>query len=166
MCTFFHTRKSGLYFLTLPLKLNLHAKHFFEFMNTSIFNGFVKISLTWCSVLQWTSSTILFFTYSRIKWYFVSMCLLLLWDTGFFASDMTDLLSTYIVVGPSCVRSHSLKILFNQIAWHVHAAEAMYLASHVERAIVCFFLWWPLKYYCPNVKCISKSALSIIQVSI
>jgi hypothetical protein len=55
--------------------------------------GLVKISASWSCVGTWIKVIIPFSTLSLRKWYLTSMCLVLEWSTGFFATLMALVLS-------------------------------------------------------------------------
>ena len=75
-----------------------------------------------------------------MKWYLVSTCLVLEWNTGFLASFIADWLSMHNVVGVSWVTPRSYKILRNQTISHAASQAEMYSASAEEFATIACFL--------------------------
>jgi hypothetical protein len=59
--------------------------------------GLVKISASWSCVGTWIKVIFPFSTLSLRKWYLTSMCLVLEWSTGFFATLMALVLSHWSV---------------------------------------------------------------------
>jgi len=100
--------------------------------------GFVKISANWSLVLMNTSSTSFLFTWSRIKWCFISMCLDLECWMRFFDKFMTLVLSHNIwIFAYLSEKSSNWFLIYN--TWQQQFAAEMYSASVVDRAIVfCF----------------------------
>ena len=113
---------------------------FLPLSNSSFDSGFVRMSAAWSLLATCFSSTFPSFTCSRIKWNLTSICLLHSWFTGFFASSIADLLSTWIIVASSYFDSILLSNLLSHIAWHTHQDAATYSASHVERVTIGCFL--------------------------
>jgi hypothetical protein len=64
-------------------------------------NAFVKISATFLSEETRMIVISQFWTFSQMKWYRMSICLVRGWNTGFFARDMLLLLSQKSGVGKS-----------------------------------------------------------------
>ena len=101
-------------------------------------SGFVRISATISFVGQYTISISLSI-WSLIKWYRMSICLVLAWWTGFSARIIHDWLSSKIVVGffeEGYSYWTSLNRDRNQRASWTEVHKAMYSASVVESAIV------------------------------
>ena len=95
--------------------------------NFSLESAFVNISAIWFWVLQYLISiTPIFSTASRIKLYFTLICFVRLWNTGFFAMNIADLLSQNRVVEPLWFCSMSSKIFLNQRTWDVAKLAATY----------------------------------------
>ena len=112
------------------------------FPKSTFGSGFVKIFATSSRLATCTNSTLPFFTWSRIKWKRTSMCLLVSWFTRFFANSIADLLSTWIMVAPSCFSSILLNKFLSHIAWHTHQDAATYSASHVDSVTIgCCLLY-------------------------
>ena len=86
---------SILQFSTLPPKLefSMTPKPFLICSNISFVCGLVKISTDWSSNLQNSRYILPLLISYRMKWYLVSICLLLLWKTWFFDSSVVELLS-------------------------------------------------------------------------
>jgi hypothetical protein len=61
--------------------------------NVAWSRGFVKMSASWSWVGTWLNTMVLFSTLSLKKWYLTSICLVLEWSTGFFATLMALVLS-------------------------------------------------------------------------
>ena len=59
-------------------------------------SGLVNISAGWRDVLINLISISPSTTLSQMKWWWISMCLLLAWNTGFLANFMTDWMSQWI----------------------------------------------------------------------
>jgi len=89
--------KTGIYSGLLNLKaatnLILHGCHktpkqLIRYWNGSLANGFVNMWISWSSDLQNSKQNSLLFTNSLIKWYLLSICFVLLWNTWLFESAM------------------------------------------------------------------------------
>ena len=101
-------------FVTLTLCYSLQTPIFFLWSSNNSFpKGFVNISAKWFSDLQNSMLISLLFINFHIKWYLVSICLLLLWKTWFLDSAIVDLLSHKIWVGSLCSCSNSKRVLLN-----------------------------------------------------
>jgi len=111
-----------------------------NFKNTSNLSSFVMMSATWSWVLQWLKLTTLSLTNSRRKWNLISMCLLLLWRTGFLKSFMLELLSHRIVVHFSCTQPSFSKTLLNQTHWQTYKVATMYSTLVVDKLTTSYFL--------------------------
>ena len=99
-------------------------------------NGFAK----WFSDLQNSTLISLLYINSRIKWYLVSICLLLLWKTWFLDSAMDDLLSQKNWVGSSCSCCNSERVLLIHKVWHATVVATTYSASVEDNVTMgCFF---------------------------
>ena len=80
-------------------------------------------------------------TISRIKWYFMSICLVLPWTWEFLVRHMVDWLSLRMVVSRILLLNRSLASCQSHIASWEAADSATYSASAVERAMqVCLLL--------------------------
>jgi hypothetical protein len=94
--------------------------------------GLVNISTSWSCVGTWIKAIFSFSTLSLRKCYLTSMCLVLEWSTGFFATLMALVLShwsgTWVYSSPK-----SLMVYVIQRSWEQLAA-AMYSASIVDWA--------------------------------
>jgi hypothetical protein len=95
--------------------------------------GLVKISASWSCVGTWIKAIFRFSMLSLRKWYLTSMCLVLEWSTGFFATLMALVLShwseTWVYSSPK-----SLIVYEIQRSWEQHLAAATYSASVVDWA--------------------------------
>jgi hypothetical protein len=95
--------------------------------------GLVKISASWSCVGTWIKAIFPFSTLSLRKWYLSSMCLVLEWSTGFFATLMVLVLShwsgTWVYFSLK-----SLMVYVIQRSWEQQLAAAMYSASVVDWA--------------------------------
>jgi hypothetical protein len=95
--------------------------------------GLVKISVSWSCVGTWIKAIFPFSTLSLRKWYLTSMCLVLEWSTGFFATLMALVLShwsgTQVYSSPK-----SLMVYEIQRSWEQQLASATYSASVVDWA--------------------------------
>jgi hypothetical protein len=95
--------------------------------------GLVKISASWSCVGTWIKVIFRFSTLSLRKWYLTSMCLVLEWSTGFFATLMELVLShwsgTWVSSSPK-----SLMVYVIQRSWEQQLAVATYSASVVDWA--------------------------------
>jgi hypothetical protein len=93
----------------------------------------VKISASWSCVGTWIKVIFPFSTLSLRKWYLTSMCLVLEWNTGFFATLMALVLShwsgTWVYSSPK-----SLMVYMIQRSWEQQLAAATYFASVVDWA--------------------------------
>ena len=101
--------------------------------------GVVKKSAIWSSLLQNTNSITPFLHKSRRKWNLTSICLLLLYRTGFLDSLIAKKLSQYIKVGSCCWLCRTPSSLRNQIALHELDTTATNSALVVDSAIICCF---------------------------
>ena len=101
--------------------------------------GFVKISASCFSVLTWRISISPLVSWSLKKWCQMSMCLVLEWLTGLFASLMA---LSWSHNNGILVKWHpkSWRVCLIQSSWAQHAPAATYLASAVERATQFCFL--------------------------
>jgi hypothetical protein len=95
--------------------------------------GLVKILASWSCVGTWIKVIFPFSTLSLRKWYLTSMCLVLEWSTGFFATLMALVLShwsgTWVYSSPK-----SLMVYVIQRSWEQQLAAATYSASVVDWA--------------------------------
>jgi hypothetical protein len=95
--------------------------------------GFVKISASWSCVGTWIKAIFPFSTLSLRKWCLTSMCLVLEWRTGFFATLIALVLSHWS--GTSIYSSpKSLMVYVIQKSWEQQLAAATYSASVVDWA--------------------------------
>ena len=101
--------------------------------------GFVKISASCFSVLTWWILISPLVSWSLKKWCRMSMCLVLEWLTGLFASFMALSLSYNNGI---LVKRHpkSRRVCLIQSNWAQHAPTATYSASAVESATQFCFL--------------------------
>ena len=106
----------------------------------SIPNGFVNMSTSYYPNLKYSILISPFSTSSLMKWYLISMCSLLHWNTRFFDNEMEEMLSQKIVVPSSFLSHKSTKILLSHIPWHAVAFATMYLASIANWEIMGCFL--------------------------
>ena len=99
----------------------------------------MKISASCFSVITWRILISPLVSWSLKKWWRMSMCLVLEWLTGLFASLMALLLSHNNGI---LVKRHpkSRRVCLIQSSWAQHALVAMYSASAVERATQFCFL--------------------------
>ena len=75
-----------------------------------------------------------------MKWYVVSMCLVLLWNTWFFDKAMVELLSQKMVLGSCLFYEMSFNILCIQISWHATPVTVTYSDSVENKVRMgCFF---------------------------
>jgi hypothetical protein len=95
--------------------------------------GLVKISASWSSVGTWIKAIFPFSTLSLRKWYLTSMCLVLEWSTGFFATLMALVISHW---SGTWVYSSlkSLMVYVIQSSWEQQLAAATYSTSVVDWA--------------------------------
>jgi hypothetical protein len=95
--------------------------------------GLVKISSSWSCVGTWIKVIFPFSMLSLRKWYLTSMCFILEWSTGFFATLMALVLShwngTWVYSSPK-----SLMVYVIQRSWEQQLAAATYSASAVDWA--------------------------------
>jgi hypothetical protein len=95
--------------------------------------GLVKISASWSCVGTWIKAIFPFSTLSLRKWYLTSMCLILEWSTGFFATLMALVLShwsgKWVYSSPK-----SLMVYVIQRSWEQKLAAATYSTSVVDWA--------------------------------
>jgi hypothetical protein len=93
--------------------------------------GLVKVSASWPCVGTCIKVILPFSTLSIRKWYLTSMCLILEWSTGFFATLRAMVLSywsgTWVYSSPK-----SLMVYVIQKSWEQQLAAAMYSASIVD----------------------------------
>jgi hypothetical protein len=93
----------------------------------------VKISASWSCVGTWIKAIFHFSKLSLRKWYLTSMCLVLEWSTGFFATLMALVLShrsgTWVYSSPK-----SLMVYVIQRSWEQQLATATYSTSVVDWA--------------------------------
>ena len=68
-----------------------------NFSNLSFGSGLVNMSAYCSSVKMYCSRNKFSSNFSLMKWYLISMCLVLLWNSGFFTSRIALWLSTYKV---------------------------------------------------------------------
>jgi len=129
---------------------------FLRKLNLSLFKGFVNKSASWFSEsTNWISQS-LFIMWSLIKWWQISICLVL------------ECWTRFLVKLIALVLSHSNGILerlcpkwlswcFNQMVWAQQLPTAMYYASAVDNATqACFLLCQdiqldPSKWHVPLV---------------
>jgi hypothetical protein len=101
--------------------------------------GLVKISASWSCVGTWIKVILHFSTLSLRKWYLTSMCLVLEWSTGFFATLIALVLShwsgTRVYSSP---KSHMVYVI--QRSWEQQLVVATYSAS-VEDCATLNCLW-------------------------
>ena len=110
-------------------------------LNRGAHNGFVNMSASMFSLLQYRIFTMSEATFSLTKWYLIDMCFVLPWYCWFLLMEMVDWLSSNIVTVFSSISSRSEMSLSNQIASCTALARAMYSASAVESATqVCSLL--------------------------
>jgi hypothetical protein len=97
--------------------------------------GLVKISASWSYVGTWIKTIFPFSTLSLRKWYLISMCLVLEWSTGFFATLMALVLShwsgTWVYSSPKSLMVYVIQRILEQ-----QLAAATYSASVVDWAIL------------------------------
>jgi hypothetical protein len=95
--------------------------------------GLVKILASWSCVGTWIKAIFPFSTLSLGKWYLTSMCLVLEWCIGFFATLMALVLShwsgTWVYSSPQ-----SLVVYVIQRSWEQQLAAATYSALVVDWA--------------------------------
>jgi hypothetical protein len=95
--------------------------------------GLVKISASWSCVGTWIKEIFPFSTLSPRKWYLTSMCWVLEWSNGFFATLMALVLShwsgTWVYSSPK-----SLVVYVIQMSWEKQLAAATYSALVVDWA--------------------------------
>jgi hypothetical protein len=95
--------------------------------------GLVKISASWSCVGTWIKAILPFSTLSLRKWYLTSICLVLEWNTGFFATLMVRELShrsgTWVYSS-----TKSLMVYVIQRSWEQQLAAGTYSASVVDWA--------------------------------
>jgi hypothetical protein len=93
--------------------------------------GLVKMSASSSCVGTWIKAIFPFSTLSLRKWYLTSMCFVLEWSTGFFATLMALVLShwsgTWVYSSPK-----SLMVYEIQRSWEQQLAAATYSASVVD----------------------------------
>lgn len=108
--------------------------------NRSIANGLMKMFASWSLDLQYWNSIDPSSTKSLMKWWWISIRLLLQWNIGFFVIAMVLVLSQWILINWEISIPRSSNNLAIQMAW-VHAKEAaIYFVSTVDRATICCFL--------------------------
>jgi hypothetical protein len=95
--------------------------------------GLLKISASWSCVGTWIKAIFPFSTLSLRKWYLSSMCLVLEWSTGFFATLMALVLShwrgTWVYSSPK-----SLMVYVIQRSWEQQIVVATYFSLVVDWA--------------------------------
>jgi hypothetical protein len=95
--------------------------------------GLVKILASWSCEGTWIKVILPFSTLSLRKWHLTSMCLVLEWSTGFFATLVALVLShwsgTWVYSSPK-----SLIVYVIQRSWEQQLAVATYSASVVDWA--------------------------------
>jgi hypothetical protein len=101
--------------------------------------GLVKISASWSCVGTWIKAVFPFSSLSLRKWYLTSMCLVLEWSTGFFATLMALVLShwfgTWVYSSPK-----SLIVYVIQKSWEQQLVAATYSTSVVDWGML-YCLW-------------------------
>ena len=107
--------------------------------NNSFPNGFVNKSANWFSDMQNSMLISLLFISSQIKWYLVSICLLLLWNTWFLDIAIANILSQKIWVGSVCSCCNSERVLLIHIVWHAVVVTATYSTSAEDSVTMCCF---------------------------
>ena len=141
-------------------------------MNRSFGSSFVWMSATLSSVLQCTSLMLLSIMASRVKWYFMSMCLVLDELVLLFVTAMEAWLSPYTVTGGSLTPMMSaiscLSHMASRVAWY----RAMYSASAVDVATVDWRLLYqltappPTRYTWPEVDILLSRSRPNLSLSI
>jgi hypothetical protein len=93
--------------------------------------GLVKVPTSWSCVATWIKAIFPYSTLSLRKWYLTSMCLVLEWSIGFFATLMALVLShwsgTWVYSSPK-----SLIVYAIQRSWEQQLAAATYSALIVD----------------------------------
>ncbi len=109
-------------------------------------NALVRTSATMCSVGQYSNRTSPFSTRFRTKWC-TSMCFVRAWWVGFLVNDIAPWLSHRItIIFFSSVYPISIINFVIHMASFVACMFAMYSASMVDNAIVCYSKkWLPLR---------------------
>ena len=92
------------------------------------------MSATWSFVEQCQRWTILAYTWCRIKWYFVLMCLVRSCNLGFLASLIAEVLSINNRVEFSCFSWKYSTIFLSHTISFIASTAATYSASVVESA--------------------------------
>jgi hypothetical protein len=104
-----------------------------KWVKVSWSRGLVKISASWSWVGTWIKVILPFSTLSLRNWYLTSMCLVLEWSTGFFATLMALVLShwsgTWVYSSPK-----SLMVDVIQRSWERQLVAVEYSASVVDWA--------------------------------
>lgn len=109
------------------------------FLNCSLLKALVKMSGIWSSVLQYCIHMFPFSILSLRKWYLTSMCLVILWWTGFLAILRAFVLSHKSgIVWASTLKSWSC--FFIHRSWSQQNAAAIYSFSAIETATEFYFL--------------------------
>lgn len=122
--------------VNIPFKPNflgqLMPSKYFIFLNKSNLRGFVKMPATWSWVRAKDLNFFFSWTCSRMKWFLLSIYLVVLWNTGIFASAMADLLSIWISINSYRLNWRSFNSLLSQTTWHTLDDKPTYSASHYK----------------------------------
>jgi hypothetical protein len=114
-------------------KSNKHQAAPRKWVKVAWSRGLVKISASWSCVGTWIKAIFPFSMLSLRKWYLTSMCLVLEWCNGFFATLMALVLShwsgTWVYSS-----AKSLMVYVIQRCWEQQLAAATYSASVVDWA--------------------------------
>ena len=114
---------------------------FFQWSSNKYFpNGFVNKFANWFLDVQNSTLISLLFISSRIKWYRVSICLLLLWKTWFLDSAIAELLSQKIEVDSFFSCCNLERVLLIHTVWHAAVVAATYYASAEDSVTMDCFL--------------------------
>ena len=105
----------------------------------SLAKAFAKMSTTINCVGQCSNSTILFSIFYLIKWCCTSICFDLFWLVGFLDNVIEPWLLHMMVVASSCTQPSSSINCPSQIPSLVQQFMAMYSASIVDCATICFY---------------------------
>jgi len=118
---------------------------FLRKLNLSLLRGLVNISASCFSkATSWITQSPLF-TWSHIKWWCISMCLVLDCCTGFFVKFIALVLSQSNHILES-VKPKSLSCCLIQKLWAQQLPATMYSASAVDKAThACFLLCHDIK---------------------
>lgn len=79
-------------------------------------NPFVSTSATISVVGMYFNSTVMFSTFSQMKWCFTSICFDRAWYEGFFVSAIAPRLSQYIIVADLCSCSRFFSSSLSHVA--------------------------------------------------